>query len=101
MSASGEGRELFSVRVTGPAVTEAVTREAGEAAVELFDAVAERMGVPRGQVRVGEVRVACDADGCTARRPWPADAPGWLRTADGHDYCPKHRAEAAGEGEHS
>lgn len=88
MSAPGEKRDLFSVRVTGPAVTEEVTWEVGEAAVELFDAVAEQMGLPRGLVGVGEVRVACDGDGCDARRSWSGEAPGWVRTVDGRDYCP-------------
>ena len=93
MSAPDEKRDLFSVRVTGPAVTEDVAREVGDAAVELFDAVAEQMGAPRGLVRVGEVRVACDGEACNARRPWPNEAPGWVRTADGRDYCPAHTHE--------
>jgi hypothetical protein len=101
VSAGDENRELFSLRVTGPAVTEEVTREVGEAAVELFDAVAEQMGMPRGQVRVGEVVVGCDGDRCVARRPWTADAPGWVRTTDGRDYCPACWSSVAGEGEQS
>jgi hypothetical protein len=101
VSAGDEKHEMFAVRVTGPAVTEDAAREVGEAVVELFDAVAEQMGMPRGQVRVGEVVVGCDGDRCVARRPWPDDAPGWVRTSDGCDYCPECWAVGAGEGEQS
>lgn len=88
-------REVMQVRIFGPAVTKEHAREVGDAAADLVNTVAEHMGAPAGLVRVGEVYVACDADGCDTRRPWDSAGNGWLRSPGGHDYCPVHAAERA------
>lgn len=87
--------ELPQIRVAGPDVTAESAREVGEAFADLFNAVAESKGFPAGMVRVGAVRVACDAFGCDATREWES-TDGWWRSADGRDFCPTHTATREG-----
>lgn len=75
----------LDIRIFGPDVTKEGAVEVGEQFVKVIDAVAEGMGLPAGLWACNDAEIACDS--CDARRAWDDEGTGWVRTADGHDYC--------------
>lgn len=74
-----------SIHIFGPDVTKETAETVGTQFVAALDAVAEAMDLPTGMWKCTGAEIACDS--CDARRPFDDEGHGWVRTADGHDYC--------------